>query len=231
MTLKKLLLSSLLFFTASLSAMGGIIHLGQDFSVDYAETKSIRLEEKVFLKNLVIQAEGIRRDSIVEVMVNGEVKGTIYAPGGDPSYVVTIAEETSSIEFRHREGASMRVLDILAYTVETISMPNTFDLQSPHGIDQLARTIIKLVNVLAPFSTIEEYEEHLLPLKKKAGNVFVMSNAHGALSAKTRSALISMGRLILESSDYLDHLMEQDGLFEYAVEILIVKETIYELLY
>lgn len=231
MNLKKLLLGTFLLSLTSLSSMAGTVHLPNDFTVKFAETKSISLGEKVFLKNIIVQAEGIRKDSVIEVMVNGDVKGTIYAPGNDPSYVVTIAEETSSIEFRHREGASMRVLDVLGKTIEKIDVPTIFDLQSPQGVDQLARTTIKLVNILAPYSTIDEYEEYLLPLKKKAGNVFVMSNAHGALSLKTRLAMRDMAASIMSASDYLDHLMEQEGLFEYAVEVLIVKETIIDLLY
>jgi hypothetical protein len=41
---------------------------------------------------LIVQAQGISSDSVIEVMVNGQVKGTIYAPGRDPSYVVTIGD-------------------------------------------------------------------------------------------------------------------------------------------
>jgi len=147
------------------------------------------------------------------------------------SYVVTIAEETSSIEFRHHSGASMKIYDVLTNTVDHVDIQTSFDLQSSYGVDQLARTAIRIIDALRPYSSFEEEEKYLLPIKKRAGMVFVYSTARGALNNKTRSALISLVKSIVASSAYIDKVLEQEGLFEYGVELMIVKESISELLY
>ncbi len=52
-----------------------------------------------YIKKLIIAAEGVRNDAKFEVIVNKENKGTIYVPGRDPIYTVTIEDYASSIEF------------------------------------------------------------------------------------------------------------------------------------
>ena len=66
--------------------------------------RTIRLPRRQFVKNLIISAEGIRRNALFEVVINGKVKGTIHVPGVDPTYFVTVQEETASIEFISRTG-------------------------------------------------------------------------------------------------------------------------------
>ncbi len=78
--------------------------LKHSFKLKSGRTKSIQLRSHQYIKKLIIEAEGIRRDATFEVIVNGEVKGTIYVPGRDPSYIVTIEDSTSSIEFMSRNG-------------------------------------------------------------------------------------------------------------------------------
>lgn len=67
-------------------------------------TDSIYLPETTDIKKLIISAEGVRNDAMFDVVVNGEVKGTIYVPGRDPSYHVTIEDTASQIELVSRFG-------------------------------------------------------------------------------------------------------------------------------
>ena len=79
------------------------------------ETKSIYLGETREIKKLIISAEGIRKDAMFNVVVNGEVKGTIYVPGRDPSYHVTIEDSASQIEFVPQYGRA-RIRRVLVIT-------------------------------------------------------------------------------------------------------------------
>jgi hypothetical protein len=71
-------------------------------------TKQIRLPNGgQYIKKLIISAEGLRNDAMFEVVVNGDVKGTVYVPGRDPSYFVTIEDSTDSIELVSRGGTAL----------------------------------------------------------------------------------------------------------------------------
>lgn len=226
----RITLSIFILFLSSFAFAKPIL-LNESFVIKEATTISIEIGETVFLKNLVIQAEGLNRDSTVEVMVNGEVKGTIYAPGSDPSYIVTIAEETSSVEFRHRAGGAMQVLDVLVMAEpNSIQSPIEYNIHKAEGVLNLAKAVIEISNVLAPFTSQLEESLYLLPIKKKAGRVLVMSQAHGELSTKTITALKDMARSVDYAQPYLDRLLEKPALFDHAVEILMVREIIQELL-
>lgn len=60
-----------------------------------------------YIKKLIISAEGVRHDAMFNVMVNGDVKGTIYVPGRDPSYIVTVEDYADSIELISTSGTSL----------------------------------------------------------------------------------------------------------------------------
>ena len=66
------------------------------------------------IKKLIVTTIGLGADATFDVVVNGDVKGTIFAPKYDPSYVVTIGEETRSIEFVSRSGGTAEISRVLA---------------------------------------------------------------------------------------------------------------------
>ena len=67
-------------------------------------TQQVRLSAPVQMKKIVVEAIGVRGEALFDVMVNGDVKGTIHVPGRDPSYIVTINEFADSIELISRNG-------------------------------------------------------------------------------------------------------------------------------
>lgn len=81
--------------------------IGGAFTLYSGSTQQVRLDGAKFVKKLIISAEGIRSDAMFDVMVNGDVKGTVYVPGRDPSYIVTVGEYTDSIEFISRNGTAI----------------------------------------------------------------------------------------------------------------------------
>ncbi|MEN0060485.1 MAG: hypothetical protein AAGB31_16715 [Bdellovibrio sp.] len=204
--------------------------IGGNFTVANAEVQSIWLSHARYIRNILVQAEGIRTDSTIEVMVNGEVKGTIYAPGRDPSYVVTIGETASSIQFRHRTGGAMRIINVTATLSTWAGQPPR---QHPGGLrgsasslKDLANRAILAVESIKRYSTLEEERVYLLPIKKKAGQVLVMAEARGELSRKTIASVIALQEQIDFATDYIHLMMEQEGLFDEAVELLSIREQI-----
>lgn len=216
-----------LIFLISFIAMGAIpefetISLGGNLIIRNAETQTLWLQNTRYIKNIIVSAEGLYGDSSVEVMVNGEVKGTIYAPGRDPSYVVTIAETTSSIQFRYRGGGSMKINNVLAVTVQPrVSMNNL------QGIGYMA---VATIDKLSHFSTLQDEQTYLLPIKKAAANLIVMAQAHGPSSHHTIEALNALKNQIDSAKAYFNQLIEEEGLFDTVVEIYSVRASIDEVI-
>lgn len=226
------------FFALLLSAQSyaqtfTTVDVASGFHVTNSNTVSVKLNGSRYIRNLIVRAQGWDSASVVEVMVNGEIKGTLYAPGRDPSYVVTIAEPASSIEFRHREGGTMQILDVLATVSDLDTTNEPVDRGINGGSDQvetLAFKVIHIVERLQAYATLDEETTYLIPLKKLAGRVHVMSAAHGNLSYKTRRALVVLQQQIQFSEPYIDASLEKNAMFDLGVELLVVKETIRDLL-
>ncbi len=77
------------------------------FSLLNGTTHQVRLNGEKQIKNIIISAEGIRGPAVFDVVVNGEVKGTVYVPDRDPSYFVTIKDSASTIELVSRNGTAL----------------------------------------------------------------------------------------------------------------------------
>jgi hypothetical protein len=220
---------STLSFSAYAKDGFDLLEVREVVTVDRAETESIDLGSKHFVRNIIVQAEGYGSASTVEVYVNGHVKGTIYAPGVDPTYLVTIEETASSIEFRHVAGGSMHIHDLKAYVRENISY-SSHTYYSPNGVEAIGRKIVDLVDQITPYSTLSEERIYLLPLKKKAAQVIVMSSAHGELSSNTRTALEDMIKQFKFSRKYFDHLLEEDAMFDLTVDLMTIDQAIQDLI-
>jgi hypothetical protein len=203
--------------------------VGSSTVIGNSETKSFPLKEAHYIKNLIIQAEGVGSDSMVEVMVNGEVKGTIHAPGRDPSYVVTIEDVTRSIEIRHvGAGGPMRIVQIMATMSQWYSnTPVSGGLNGDRNqVIALASRTLNLMTVLQRMATPSEFQTYLFPIKKSAGWVHIMSSAHGNLSKETIVKLVAMMDQIDFARPYLNQLMQKDEAFDAVVELLTVRETL-----
>jgi hypothetical protein len=206
--------------------------LGGNLWVSPSSTQSMPLPGRYYIKNLVIQAQAGSSDSTIEVMVNGQVKGTIEAPGRDPSYVVTIDDSARSIEFRHRSGGAMNIMVV----VGTISRPG---VPVYHGgrysvtcddIINLSSSALEQIENLRAFATPQDDQTYLSPIKTDAGLVYVMCTAHGDISKETITQLQALADQIKVADPYLNQLMLLDAAFDNVVQLLTVKETILSLL-
>ncbi len=223
-----------------------------DFQLDPGETKYLPMTGWRYVKKLFIRAEGATNiDGTFEVIANGDTKGTVYVPGKDPSYIVTIGEVVRSIELRHVSGGAVRVHNIkgamsrriqnfrpiddeffdeddsicCGNTVDTVDDFPTSNLSS-----KLARKAIELIDKLEGFASYEEYGQYLLPIKKAAGRAYANATARGDLSIVTRRSLLVLKRQIEFACPYLEEAFERDHVFNLSVELMSLGERIDDLL-
>lgn len=234
---KTFITAGIVLFAQMAFAYGNInfetLELGS-VTVANSETQSLSLGQARYIKNLVIQAEGIGSASTIEVMVNGQIKGTIYAPGSDPSYVVTVAETAGSIEFRHRAGGTMRVSSVVATVSEWRGRPSHGYGHPIYGredeVRELAERALVALEDLKSFTQPSDEALYLFPIKKQAGFVIVYTDARGSHSQKATLALEALQNQIDFSKSYLEGLLQTDEAFDAVVELLTVRESIEELL-
>ncbi len=195
--------------------------------VSAAETKSLKLKNARYIRNLVVQAEGVDGNSEVEVMVNGVVKGSIYAPGKDPSYVITVGETARSVEFRHRAGSALRILDVKATLSE---WQGSSAEQNFHGSEseaaQFARDVITVLGKLKPYVNPEDEGQYLWPIRNQANYVLIYLDVKGSTSEKAHNALMALIDQIDFAKEYIEDLMQTDATFDYAIELLTLREKI-----
>lgn len=203
------------------------------------ETKSVSLYGGWrYVKKLFIQARGYTSESAkFDVIANGEVKGTIYVPGNDPTYTVTIDETVQSIELRGTHGGTAEIMDIKA--VEAVRPANEFSCTSESSVSfrsqlpssniatWLAQRAIRNVERLRPYADPEtEYVQYLLPVKTVAGRAHAVAAAEGDLSAHTRSAMRALSQQIIFAEPVISGLMKRDVTFDLSVELLSISHEI-----
>ncbi len=219
------------FLLSCLSAYGESKIFDNIFTVNLAQTKTLDLGESKYIKNIIIQAEGIRNDVMVDVMVGGVGKGTIYAPDRDPSYLVTIEQRTRYLEFRHLQGGSLKVLSVVVNYSQSDNFPRKVKHKKfKSHVQKIASDTINIIDDLRLYTTLDEESKYLMPIKLSAGRLKIMSMAHGDLSLQTRKELVSLKSYIKRADSFLVELMEKPILFDLVVELLTLKETIIEIL-
>ena len=212
------------------------VSIAGEFFLGEGQTISIDLFGPKRVQKIYIQAEGVRSDASFEVIANGDTKGTVHVPGRDPSYIVTIADTTNTIQFRHINGGTVHVRDVRALmSDEVVAAPTTPVTTAPaphggtpvvgssetydwirHGNNQaasLADEAIGLVNALEPYATSGEFTSYLLPIKKVAARAYARHRRND-LSERVKVRMTELKTAILNAAAYLDHAFEQDAAFD-----------------
>ncbi len=205
-----------------------VISLSNGFDLKPGKVVTLNLATPRYIKNLVVQAESIGSGSSAQVIVNGEVKGDIYAPGSDPSFVVTVAATASSVQIRHLAGSAIRIIGVNG-SVSNSWASGGFrgDVENLKG---LVRETLDLINAIDKYASPTDQATYLMPIKKSAGYILVMSSAHGNLGKDTIARLHMMVGQIDSAVSYLHYLMETEAAFDLVVQLLTVKESVRELL-
>lgn len=194
-------------------------------TITAGETRTFYLPTTYRIEKLWIQAEGVRSDAYGQVMVNGDVKGTIYAPGHDPSYIVTVKESADSVQIVAHSG-QLRILNIKATVSET--HPNRRPLPSYHQsvMGEVSSRIIWLVNELERYTNYGDYGTHLLPIRKSAAQALAIAEARGDASASARPYYVALLNDLDRAEAFLQNAYEIDVAFDNAVELMSQREKI-----
>lgn len=199
-------------------------------------TESINLCRQLKVHKLFIQAIAGRQDAYAEVLVNGSVKGTLYVPGTDPHYVVTVEDVTGSIEITSIRG------HVTTYSVKAVvSEPESesgysprprqpFPNQATTQMGQLAARVIWIVNQLDGYTSYNTYGTYLLPIRKSAAEVLAMAEARGDASEMNRAYYAKLLNALDSAQPYISKAFEVDHAFKLAVELMSYRERIRRIL-
>lgn len=199
------------------------------FSLDVAETQSVSVGGYVHIKKLIVRAES-RVGGTFEVLVNGEVKGTIYVPGHDPSYIVTVEDNSDTVQLRQISGGAVCIKDIKAVVdARTSDHWHHRGELAPESYDsavEIGREAIELVDSLRDYVDPIEFNNYLLPIKKAAARLIAKASARGDLSQTTVNALDALGATIEANGQFLDKELSREVTFDTVTNILALQEQI-----
>jgi len=211
-----------------------VVVTDDQFFIKKGETLDVPLDGWKSVKKLIIAAEGVRKDAMFEVHVNDDVKGTIYVPGKDPEYVVTVAETANSIQFKHISGATVRVLKVEAIMSKTSLSQPWWDNSQYTGdyslATQISKDFINVARELYEFADAEENERFLLPIKVAAGRTFAYASASGDLSKRVGRSLKALIAQVENADPFIDKILLIDVSFDKAVRFLTLRARLKELM-
>lgn len=218
------------------------ITLTSGLRVHAGQLEVVHMSGMRFIKKLYIQADAGGHDTTIQVLVNGDVKGTLYLPGRDPSYVVTIEEATTSVAFQNIGSGTAHLHQVQAlasgYALENPSYPPMSEypragvlsrVLSWGAINQsasIAARAIELVDILEHSSNLNDYAVYLLPIKKVAARLYATATVRGDLSQKVSERLFALRDQIDFAQIYIDGMFERDIAFATATQLLALREQI-----
>lgn len=73
----------------------------------------IHFDDIYKVKRIFLSVEGMNQDTYFDVLVNGKTVGTIYAPGSDPSYIITVNDYADSVTLRSLNGGTAKIVSMI----------------------------------------------------------------------------------------------------------------------
>jgi hypothetical protein len=209
---------------------------GSYFSVEPYRTEQLQLQSWRYINRIVVQAEGHRKDGMIEVIANGVVKGTIYVPARDPYYTVTINETVNSLEFRHISGGRVTVISVTAeqsrsrFGQDQVCCRVPLSQARANLSTEIANQVIRLMEKLERFAKLDEQKTYLFPIKRQAGMLYAVAAARSDLSERTRDHVLALEKQIEFAHPFIQELFERAQTFDEAVELVNIKEKMRRLL-
>jgi hypothetical protein len=199
----------------------------EPLTLERGATTTLPLNMLRHVNYLEIDAYGVGGEGMFEVIVNGQVKGTIHVPGQDPKYVVTIADQTRNLVLRHISGQKARVTALKVYF--TASDNHSHLPPSQQDAAMLSRDIINKMSQFQALISVDDFQAHVLPIKIAAGHSYAIATASGDLSKRLAEALGILQVQFRESKSFFDACMSQDRLFDLSVQALELKYRLDEM--
>lgn len=190
------------------------------------ESFKLDFDSYFYVEKIIVSGEGIGKDSMIEVLVDNKVKGTIYFPGRDPDYIVTIREVTKSLEFRHLNGAKAKISGIKVFRSESGYESGGGNLLGKFYLMNFSKQFIEYSRILEEKIPTKDFERNILPSKIAAGNLFAVASARGDVSLKSMEKYQALYFTMTLSIPYIDTLLSHAATFDLALKYLSLYEEI-----
>lgn len=174
---------------------------------------------------LLIQAESVGREgALFDVIVNGDVKGTIQTPAADPTHMVTVGDVASSVQFRSVSGSGFRLIRVLAVvrTTPPAAAPSR-PFPDANVIAKLALDAVDAARDIDAFATPTESQAHVTPIKAAAGRLYAAAAGRGPYSERTRQAAVDLIALVDAARPFIDQQLARPGSFDCIVALLTLR--------
>ena len=233
MKLKSIIALALLVVSAK-SFAASTVTLSGGFSLGAFQTKSISVP-RGYVETITVQAEGRYGDSMVEVWANGKPKGSLYIPGRDPNYIVTIRENISSLEFRSTSGGYVNIVQVTGMGVQGSSSegyrPSLGGGYNSNEAVSVASDIKQLVNEMKKSMTPKQQDQYVMPIRKSATELYAIASSNSQYGSKVYVALTKLLSQLNNAEAFLNNHLETDNGEDVVTEILVQKERIKKMLY
>lgn len=204
-------------------------------------TKTVQLYGSVYIKKLIITAQGASSsDGTMQIVVNGDIKGTVHVPRYDPSYFVTVNASASSIQFVSVSGGAVNISAIKVVGSKQVAnnthhkpwktgswySTGMYGLNAGTLAQEIALEAIDLVDEFTKYSSYQELGDVLLPIKKSATVVYATSYGAGDYSVAMRNSLLNLSQQFNVAGNFINTNFEKTALFDLALQLLTLKERL-----
>jgi hypothetical protein len=209
--------------------------IDSSITVQSGGLQSLNLKSVVHIQKLLIQAEsGGRGDALFDVIVNGDVKGTIHVPGHDPTYVVNVNQAASSIQFRMLQGHEATIRRVMAVVTQNPSRAQFANgpiaLADLNVITSIALRAIEITHQIENHATPLEMNGYVLPMRASAGRLYAVAAGRGPYSSHVYNAALDFLLRVDAAKPFIDGLMQRSAAFEVMVELLSLRAGLDDLI-
>jgi hypothetical protein len=197
---------------------------GQAITVEVGKSVTLDLGMSRRVDHVEIDAFGVGGNGMFEVVVDGQVKGTIHVPGQDPKYIVTIAEETRHFVLHHLSGNKARVTSFKVFFEQDDGGSHL--PPSHQDAANISRNIINKMSSFQSKISADQFQTYILPIKVSAGHSYAIATASGDLSNRLAQSLRVVQVQFRKAKPFFDSCMNVDALFDLSVQSL---ELMYQL--
>jgi hypothetical protein len=199
-----------------------------DLYVHAGQTKTVNVPNGYY-ESLQVQAIGAGSgDAMVEVWANGKPKGSLYVPGRDPNYVVTIRERISSLSFRSVSGGTVHIQAVTGFGSQSggYSSPMLGQGYNSSTAMDVAQSAISVANELKQQAVLSQIEKYLMPIRKSAAHLYAVASTHSQYSSDVRTALLNLLAKVSNAETYLEENLESDSGFDATTQMITIKEQL-----
>ncbi|MCM2322694.1 MAG: hypothetical protein NDJ90_05495 [Oligoflexia bacterium] len=234
-------------FATALIGLALCFGLGASASADSIQSQTYPLNREVreyapvvvfqgyprYVESMDVNWLGARGSAVMaRIYADGQEVWSGLIPAYDPTFRATIRMEVSEIELRVDSGvAVVNWAKVYTRSSGETSRPCRREACRPDFIgslleaDDLAWTLVQVINELDDRVSPEAIRSHLIPLKVTAAGVFTVAKGNGNLNqGLVFKAVYALEEEFQRQEAYLQGLLESNMTFNEGVSLLTIRE-------